>query len=104
MQVYTAMTVASIVGSLSGGIIAGLAMTIAIENDIEKPYRDLMRNTTSLHEAASELERVSQTVFMGQVLFTKFIEADIRMESDLKDQFGKIDASGARALDAIYRI
>jgi hypothetical protein len=100
----TAMTVASVVGGLSGGIIAGLAMTLAIENGIEKPYRDLVRNTGLLQEATSELERVSQTVFMGQVLFGRYIERDLMLEEGLREQFGRIDRAGLEALDAINKI
>jgi hypothetical protein len=100
----TAMTVASVVGGLSGGIIGGLAMTLAIENGIEKPYRDLVRTTGLLQEAARELERVSQTVFMGQVLFSKYIERDLLLEEDLLEQFERIDRAGLEALDAINKI
>jgi hypothetical protein len=98
------MTAAGVVGGLSGGMIAGLAMTLAIENGIEKPYRDLVQNTTYLHEAALELERVSQTVLMGQVLFTKYIEADAHLERQLDVQFDRIDAAGNNALAAIMKI
>ena len=85
-------------------MIAGLAMTLAIENGIERPYRDLVKNTELLHEAAKELERTSQTVFKAQVLFTKYIEADYQMETALQKQFSRIDEAGQRALDAINRI
>jgi hypothetical protein len=100
----TAMTVAGVVGGLSGGLIAGLAMSLAIENGIEKPYRDLVRNTGQLQEAAHELERVSRTVFMGQVLFGKFLEQNAVLENGLQEQFKRIDRAGAEALDAINRI
>jgi hypothetical protein len=99
-----AMTAASVIGGLSGGMIAGLAMTLAIENGIEKPYRDLVRNTANLHATAAELERISQTVFMGQVLFTKYLEADAHLEQQLDAQSARTDAAGARALDAINKI
>ena len=64
-----ALTAASIVGGLAGGMIAGLAMNLAIENGIEKPYRDLVRNTESLRDAAIELDRVSRNAVKYQVLF-----------------------------------
>lgn len=99
-----AMTTLNVIGGLSGGMIAGLAMTLAIENGIEKPYRDLVRNTQNLQAAAAELERVSQTVFKGQVLFTKYLEADFELDAALQDQFTRIDSAGARALDAINKI
>jgi hypothetical protein len=100
----TLMTAVELVGGLSGGLIAGLAMTLAIENAIEKPYRDLVRNTSNLHSALTELERVSQTMVMGQMFFTKYLEADIQLESRMDEQFKRIDAAGERALDIINQI
>ncbi len=100
----TAMTVAGIVGGLSGGLIAGLAMTLAVENGIEQPYRDLMTNTRTLHTAAAELERISGNLFKGQVLFTKFLEADAHGEKTLHRQFKGIDTAGQRALGIINQI
>jgi hypothetical protein len=91
-------------GGLSGGLIAGMAMQLAIENGVEKPYQDLVKNTTTLHEAALALEQASQTVFMGQVIFTKYLEADMHMEAQLQEQFSGIDRAGQNALDAINKI
>lgn len=99
-----AMTVAELIGGLSGGMIAGLAMTLAIENGIEKPYRDLVRNTANLKEAAAELERVSRTMFDSQILFTQYLEADVQMETALQAQMSRVDEAGRRALDAISRV
>lgn len=99
-----ALTVAEFVGGLSGGMIAGLAMNLAIENGIEKPYRDLVSNTTNLRAAATELERVSRTMFSNQILFTKYLEADVQMETALNNQMCRVDEAGKRAFDAISRI
>lgn len=99
-----ALAAASFIGGLSGGMIAGLAMTLAIENGIEKPFRDLVRNTQSLQAAATELERASQTIFRGQLLFTKYLQGDFELDAALHDQLARIDRSGARALDIINQI
>jgi hypothetical protein len=100
----TAMTAVTVIGGLSGGIIACLAMSLAIENGIEKPYQDLLKNTESLHAAASELERVSKTVLMSQVVFTKFLERNFELDNQLNQQFDKIDFAGEQVLDIINRI
>lgn len=99
-----AISAASLLGGLAGGIIAGLAMTMAIEVGIEKPYRDLVQNTQYLKAATAELQRASMTIFKGQILFTKYIEADQQLENTLQIQFDRIDAAGERALAAINRI
>lgn len=91
-------------GGLSGGLIAGIAMTMAIENGIEKPYRDLVNNTGYLKEAAEELDRVSHTVFMGQILFSKYLEEGLHLEQQLQAQTKKIEQAGEDALNAIIKI
>ncbi|MBD5416539.1 MAG: hypothetical protein HDR50_02470 [Desulfovibrio sp.] len=99
-----AVTVLEFIGGMSGGMIAGLAMALAIENGIEKPYRDLVRNTENLKAAACELERVSRNVFRSQILFTKYLEADYRLEKELQTQMDRVDEAGQRAFEAISKI
>lgn len=99
-----AVTVVEFIGGMSGGMIAGLAMALAIENGIEKPYRDLVRNTENLKAAACELERVSRNVFRSQILFTKYLEADYRLEKELQTQLDRVDEAGQRAFEAISKI
>jgi hypothetical protein len=85
-------------------VILVLAMAFASENGIEKPYRDLVRNTGHLQNAVHELERVSQTIFMGQVLFGKYLEVDASLETQLEERFTRIDEAGMRALEAVNKI
>lgn len=92
------------VGSLSGGLIAGLAMHFAIENHIEKPYQQLLMNTETLRDATAELQRLSNTVFAGQVVFTKMLEHGYKLEYALQNEFKNIDRAGENALDAILKI
>ncbi len=99
-----AMTAASLVGALSGSMIAGLAMSLAIENGVEKPYKDLVSNTITLHAAARELDSVSRVALQTQTFFLQYLQADAELEEALQDQFDRIDQAGARALDAINRI
>ncbi len=89
---------------LSAGIVVAVAGGIAIKNHIERPYQDLVRNTTSLNEAAAELERVSGNMLRGQVLFGKFLEADNQMEAQFQSQLSRIDQAGQDALDSILKI
>lgn len=97
-------TIATLAGGLSGGLIAGLAMTFAIENGVEKPYRDLMRNTENLREAAVELTHLSETVFKSQIVFGKFLEADYALEKEFQSQMKRVDEVGKRAMAIINRI
>lgn len=80
-----AMTVGGVallplIGGLAGGMIAGMAMQFAIDNGVERPYRELMQNADLLRESAQELERASLRIFQGQVLFTKMLEKDSELD------------------------
>lgn len=90
-----------IIGGLSGGLIAGLAMSFAIENGIERPYREIVENTTALCEATAVLDGVSQNMFKAQVLFSNYLEADIRMEAVLQNTMQEIDEAERKAHEAI---
>lgn len=89
---------------LAASIMVVVAKGIAIKNGIERPYQDLVRNTTTLKEAATELDRVSRNLLQGQVLFGKFLESDAEMETRLKSQMASVDKAGRNALDAILKI
>ncbi|MBD5641819.1 MAG: hypothetical protein HDQ91_05315 [Desulfovibrio sp.] len=89
---------------LSAGVVVAIAGAIAVKNCIERPYRDLVRNTESLNEAAMELERVSQSMLRGQALFGKFLESDAQMEAQLQKQMARIDLAGRKAHEAILKI
>lgn len=99
-----AMTVIGIIGSMSGGIIAGLAMDLAIEYEIDKPYRALMENTANLKQAIATLEDVSNTMFKSQILFTEFLKTDTQMEITLENQMNRIDEAGKRAFAIISQV
>ncbi len=100
----TSLAILSFAGAMSGGIIAGLAMSFAIENGVEKPYKELIQNTSLLNESARELEKISQNIFLGQVCFTKYFEEDVRLEKNIQQQFKNIDKAGNNALESILKI
>lgn len=95
---------APLLGGLAGGLIAGMAMNYALENKIEKPYRQLMENTSHLADAALELQKVSSSIFAGQVLFTKVLEEESRLDKLFAMQVYEIDRAGERAALAIQKI
>lgn len=95
---------APLLGGLAGGLIAGMAMNFAIENHIEKPYRQLVENTTHLADAARELQKVSSTVFASQVLFAKALEEEAYLDKLFAVQLHELDKAGERAALAISKI
>lgn len=99
-----AMFALPLIGGLSGGLIAGLAMNFAIENGIERPYRELVSNIEELRETTLVLDDLSRTMFHGQALFSQYLEADFQMETMLQYQMKEIDRVGDMAADAINRI
>lgn len=89
---------------LAAAIVAVVGGYIAIKNGIERPYRDLLRNTNTLREAIAELDKVSHNLFKGQLLFGKYLESDARMETQFQERMDAIDKSGKQAVDAILKI
>lgn len=89
------------IGGISGGLIAGLAMQIAIENHIEKAYSDMIRNTGNLKESMSILQDVSNNIFQGQIIFTEFLKEEQRLNTSFANQMKKLDASGKNMSNAI---
>jgi hypothetical protein len=84
-------TGAALIGGISGGLIAGLAMQFAIENHIEKPYKELVQNTSLLLESVILLQQLTKRIFDGQKLFTSFLLEDNRLEARILDIFKDIE-------------
>lgn len=93
-----------ILGGLAGGLIAGIAMMIAIENGIERPYRELLSNTDDLNNAAAEFQRMADNVFAGQVLFTKILAVEGELDKKIDGKMADVDAAGHKALESILGI
>ena len=101
---FSSSFAAPLLGGIAGGLIAGLAMQCAIENHIERPYRELLQNTEDLRTAAEELQRTSQNILGCQILFTKVMEHENILERLLSQQFSRIDEAGERTRATIEKI
>lgn len=91
-----ALSAIQIAGGLSGGLIAGMATNLIIQNMVEKPYEDLIRNTRSLQYAAEDLHAVSGEFSWGQTLFTRSIEAHAQFANQFSNTLAEIDDTGER--------
>ncbi|MDM8515543.1 hypothetical protein QUF76_05030 [Desulfobacterales bacterium HSG16] len=99
----TALVLGS-VGALSGGLIAGLAMQIAVENHIEKAYADILRNTENLQDSMKILQNVSLSIFKGQALFTEFLKEEKTLDKKFETKILDIDLVGNKMQSAINLI
>ncbi|MBQ4077058.1 MAG: hypothetical protein IJD65_05260 [Mailhella sp.] len=91
------------IGCMAGGLIAGMAMQSAIENGVERPYRELMRNTALRRCAAEELERLSVRVFQSQILFGRMLEEEYMLDNLLHASMKRMDANNNRVRDILSR-
>lgn len=91
------------IGGIAGGLIAGMAMQSAIENGVERPYRELMLNTALRRSAAEELERVSVRVFQGQILFGRMLEEEHRLDTLFYASMKRMDANNDKLRDILSR-
>ncbi len=93
-------------GCLTGGLIAGLAATLAIENGIEKPYQDLIRNTSAVLDSINELMNTGQSVVLGQNVMVDFCKHESRLNQNFRNTFAEIEikqSNARRAVDLLKR-
>lgn len=93
-----------IVAGFAGGMICSMAMSLAIENGIEAPYRELVSNAASLRESARLLDDLSQNMFKGQVCFEQFLIEDARMDGLFSSRMlesTELSSAMKRAIDRI---
>jgi hypothetical protein len=101
---FGAVKIGALFGGLSGGLIAGLAMHFAIENHIEKPYKELVSNTVALNASMQVFRAVSNDIFEGQIIFQAFLEKDKQLNDDFDTQLERIDSAGNKMSTAIDKI
>ncbi len=90
--------------SLGGGLIAGLAMTLAIEHGVEGPYRQALENTAALTAAQQVMRESAEGMAANQRLLAFFtlMDADLQHQTNL--QLARVDAAGARMNAAISQL
>lgn len=91
-------------GGLSGGLIAGVALNLAIENCIEAPYRDLLKNTECLKNSIEELRRTCNVMTIGQQCMTKFVEESYNQDQKFNFNYDSIEKAQNQAIAAIERL
>jgi hypothetical protein len=87
-----------------GSLICGMAMTFAIENGVEKPYRELVENTVAIRESMQVLQEVSYNIFNGQVVFTAFLKKERALNVEIENQMERVSQAGKKMSRAIDRL
>ncbi len=93
-----------ILAGMAGALVAGLAVTIAIENGIEKPYREVIANTTALVAAGDAMRDCAEAMAYGQMVFVGFLVVDADLDQRTAVQIGVLDQLGDDMKKAIQRI
>jgi hypothetical protein len=75
-------------------VIAGVAISFAIENHIEIPYREVISNTFALAQTAKMGEEISMLFADGQKVFAAFLFTDLQLKQGMSDQLVRIDWAG----------
>lgn len=94
----------AMLGGCSGALIAGLAVQFAIAYHVEKPYQELISNTVLLNKTMNTFKEVSESIFIGQVNFTKFIDKEIQQDEGFQSQLLLISEARERMTGAIDRL
>ena len=64
--------IGSMIGAMAGGMITSVAMTFAIDNGIEKPFREIMDNTKSLAYAENIMANSVSYMVQAESMFEDF--------------------------------
>lgn len=73
------------IGGIVGALIAGGAMSFAIENGIETPYREISTNAKLMQDSARILDDISRDIFQGQMMFESFLNTDRVLDKYFND-------------------
>ena len=95
------MSFPPLLGGIAGALIAGQAYAFAVENHIEKPYRELMENTSALKDVLNLLQEVTNNICKSQIVFTAFLAKDAELDAGFQKQHDRIENSGRRMSRAI---
>lgn len=92
---------APVAGSIAGGLIAGIAMQFAIENHIEKPYKEIMRNTELLKDCGITMHETAHSFLMGQQIFQAFLEKEQELDINFAVVSNELEDAKVRMKQAI---
>ena len=95
---------ASLIGSMAGGLIAGLAMHIAVQNHIEKAYHQVISNTELLAAAQDTMTEVAEQLALGQQAFEAYIREEQRLDAEQAEAMRQCEDAGEKMRDSIDRI
>lgn len=82
--------VGSMIGALAGGMITSVAMTLAIDNYIEKPFREIMDNTKSLVQAEGLMANSISYMAQAEKMFGEFKLGLFFSEREFDEKMGRV--------------
>jgi len=85
-------------------MIVGVGVNFAIDNGIEKPYREVMANTEVIVSASKAMKQCSEVMEYGQKAFVGFLMVDAELDSETVKQFKSLDQLGEAMDNSISQI
>ena len=98
------VALAPLIAAFSGGLIGGVAMTVAIDRGIEGPFREMTENTCLLAEAQAVMRDTADRFAHSQEAFQMFLREERRANEEFERASGRIDHAGRQLTKAIDRI
>lgn len=93
-----------IAAGVAGAAIVGMAVDFAVENHIERPYRELLENTERTRESARLFREAARDVLEGQAAFTAFLGETARKDAEFDVAVAGANTAGwdmSKAIDAV---
>ncbi|MFA7691922.1 MAG: hypothetical protein WCX86_03380 [Candidatus Hydrogenedentales bacterium] len=98
------VALAPLLGAMTGGLIASMAVTIAVERGIEKPFRELIENTQALVAAQKIMQETAKAFAQGQAVFEAFLIEEHRLNIASEQAKDFMDTAGVNMSRAIDRL
>ncbi|MDR2352631.1 MAG: lecithin retinol acyltransferase family protein [Deltaproteobacteria bacterium] len=98
VQFYFTLAVEKICGQ-KGQIIAEV-----IKKWVEDPHKELVNTTINLVNTVKESENISKTTKPSQHMFEKFVNDNIKLDPQIKDQMNKTEKAVMKALEIIKKM
>ena len=93
-----------IAAGVAGAAIVGMAVDFAVENHIERPYRELLENAELTRESARLFREAARDVLEGQTAFAAFLGETAEKDAEFDLAVAGANTAGlemSKAIDAI---
>jgi hypothetical protein len=96
--------IGSFIGGVLGSMLSGFAMQFAIENGVEKRFREVLQDTNQVKKTLESLKYTAEKFSDGQTLFAHYVEKEGEMHIEFSRAVENIEYAGIGMRNAIDKL